>query len=109
MVNFSFVFVTKNKKSFNLAKTFFLKELKNKKKLKNKTNKQISLTILKSPHVHKIAQETFNFNIYTETFSFFYSNFLKFLYSVKKIESTSFYDIKFKFLFTFKLLNYNIY
>jgi hypothetical protein len=107
MINFSVILTTKNKKSFNLAKLFFFKELKNKKKLKYKANKQTSLTILKSPHVHKIAQETFSYRIYTGILSFFYLNFFKFFYAIKKIKSNSFYDIKFKFLYIFKRLDYN--
>lgn len=88
---------SKNKKSLNL----FLKFL-SLVKIKipclvvssfPKINKKKFLTVLKSPHVNKTAQEQFEFKFYSKKFLVLPLQHKKFIYIIKKINSHSFFDI----------------
>ena len=68
--------------------------MKKKKKIKK-------LTILKSPHENKTAQEQFESRVFLRQFNFCLSNSLKYLVFSKKIKNTLFPDIVFKTQFVF--------
>ena len=93
-------FVSKNKKSLN---NFFLFLQKNSilnfnifTKDYNKQIKIKKLTLLKSPHVNKIAQEQFETRFFFIKFSLYSSESLKYLIFLKKLLSLSFSDINLK-------------
>ena len=54
------------------------------------------ITVLKSPHVNKSAQEQFEFRIHTKKLSINSLQHLKFVYFLKKIQNTIFPFIKIK-------------
>ena len=85
-----FLFLNKNFKNFNII-TKYLKKKKSKK----------VLTILKSPHVNKTAQEQFETRLFTSQISVYYSkkNLLALIF-LKKIKTYLFPDIKIKIKFT---------
>ena len=67
--------------------------------IKNKTKKPLKkkvITVLKSPHVNKTAQEKFEYRIYKERLKCFVPQVLLLLVFIKKITVNSFSDIKFK-------------
>ena len=67
--------------------------------IKNKTKKPLKkkvITVLKSPHVNKTAQEKFEYRIYRERLKCFVPQVLLLLFFIKKITVNSFSDIKFK-------------
>jgi len=84
-----FLFFFYNKKiSFNTIKKYFQK----------KRNKKI-LTILKSPHVNKTAQEQFEYRIYSKQITMYSSQGFQYLVFLKKISVHLFPDIKIKIRF----------
>ena len=89
-----FLFLNKNFKNFNII-TKYLKKKKSKK----------VLTILKSPHVNKKAQEQFETRLFTSQISVYYSkkNLLALIF-LKKIKTYLFPDIKIKIKFTINKL-----
>ena len=89
-----FLFLNKNFKNFNII-TKYLKKKKSKK----------VLTILKSPHVNKTAQEQFETRLFTSQISVYYSkkNLLALIF-LKKIKTYLFPDIKIKIKFTINKL-----
>ena len=89
-----FLFLNKNFKNFNII-TKYLKKKKSKK----------VLTILKSPHVNKTAQEQFETRLFTSQITIQYSQKnLLFLIFLKKIKTYIFPDIKIKIKFTINKL-----
>lgn len=67
--------------------------------LQTKKQKKI-FTVLKSPHVNKIAQESFNYQIYTKQFQVYSYQATLFLLILKKIKYYLFPDINFKISIT---------
>jgi ribosomal protein S10 len=99
-------FVSKNKNSLNSAFLFFLNmsELNFKiikKYFQKKTTKSF-VTILKSPHVNKKAQEQFETRFYSKQFSVYPTKKLKYLFFFKKIQNNVFSDVKLKIRITTK-------
>lgn len=82
---------------------------------KNISNKEI-FTVLKSPHINKIAQDHFEFKVYSIKIKVYsYKNF-KFLVFLKYLSNKYFFDLDFKYSIVFfnnnsinesKFLNYN--
>lgn len=104
MTQYHITIVSKNKNSIKNFFIFFNQTLKNfniiKKYLKKKKKKKI-LTILKSPHVNKTAQEQFEIRLFTSQITVYYSEkSLRFLIFLKKIKIYLFPDIKIKIKFT---------
>ena len=67
--------------------------------LKNKTNRPIKkkvITVLKSPHVNKTAQEKFEYRIYKKKIKCFTPQILLLLIFLKKLRFNIFSDINFK-------------
>ena len=78
------------------------------KKLKLRKLNKFKITLLKSAHIHKIAQEKFYKKLYKQQILIIFPNLikLKFILIFKNLFNCSFYDIKLKFksfLFNFNL------
>lgn len=86
MYFYNFLFC-ENKK---LQKNFFT--IKKHHKSFNKTKK---LTILKAPHVYKVAQEQFKTVNYSEIYLISTTNYIKFLKSVKYVKMSKISDVNF--------------
>ena len=93
---------SKNTKSLNYFLEFFCDEkILQKLKiqvLKIKSQKPIKkkvLTVLKSPHVNKVAQEQFEYRIYKKRLKCFVPQISLFLIFFKKVRFNLFSDIKF--------------
>ena len=71
--------------NLNLTKKIVFYNIKNKK-----------MSILKSPHVHKTAQEQFEFKLFSVKIFIETTRNLKFLTFLKKIQNTLFSEIKLK-------------
>jgi len=69
-----------------------------KKYFTNKKRKKI-LTILKSPHVNKTAQEQFQLNFFSNQITIYSSNIFQSLILLKKIKNNLFSDLKIKIRF----------
>jgi hypothetical protein len=101
MIKYSITFYCKNKNSFkNFLKILKLNldtqkfQLPFKYNKKNKKTKKI--TILKSPHVNKTAQEQFELNKYSVTIDIYSYKIKKYLLLFKKIKYQTFPDIEIK-------------
>lgn len=77
----------------NITKNLKITIIKNKVK---KPLKKKVITVLKSPHVNKTAQEKFEYRIYKKRLKCFVPQVLLLLVFIKKLTVTSFLDIKFK-------------
>lgn len=104
MKSYHLTFLSKNKNSLNSAFLFFLKTSTLnfnvvKKYFQKKTDKHF-LTILKSPHVNKKAQEQFEIRIYSKQLSIYSPKKLKYLFFLKKIQENLFSDVKLKIKFS---------
>jgi ribosomal protein S10 len=66
-------------------------------KILQKFNKK-KISLLKSPHVHKSAQEHFNQKLHKQKFLFFldYNSYVKLFFLLKKLLNFSFYDVNIK-------------
>jgi len=64
-----------------------------------KKKRKKKFTILKSPHVNKIAQEHFEYCLYKKQISIYSSNIFKIFIILKKIQLKLFSDIKIKIKF----------
>ena len=74
----------------------FIKELKITSGFFNsfpKRSKRKIITVLKSPHVNKTAQEQFEFRFYTKEFTVFSFKPLTFLLTLKKMNHLSFFGV----------------
>ena len=99
MTKYKLILYSKDKKAIN----YFLKFLENitktqnikivKKLLKKKKTKK-KLSILKSPHVNKTAQEQFEYVHYFITISFYSWEIKKYFILLKKIKNQLFPDIR---------------
>lgn len=95
-------FLSKNKNSLNEAFMFFLTNLNFKivkKYLKKKTKKHF-VTILKSPHVNKKAQEQFETFIFSKQLTLYPTKKFKYLFYLKKIQENLFSNVKLKIKFS---------
>jgi ribosomal protein S10 len=97
-------FFSKNKNSLNSAFLFFLNvsylNFKIVKKYFQKKTKKSFITILKSPHVNKKAQEQFETRFYSKQLSIYSTKKLKYVFFFKKIQNNVFSDVKLKLKFT---------
>ena len=84
-------------KKFNLKKFNNLIVLLEKYKIKKIKTKK--LTILKSPHVNKKAQEQFESKIFTKNLNYTINKFLKFLVLLKRFKNYLFFNLKIKLKF----------
>jgi ribosomal protein S10 len=81
-----FLFFFYNKKiNFNTIKKYFQKKKKKK-----------TLTILKSPHVNKTAQEQFEYRIYSKQITIYSPQGFQYLVFLKKVNTHLFPDVKIK-------------
>ena len=86
---------SKNKRSLNsFYKVFYNKNGKNLINSIPKISKNTKMSILKSPHVSKIAQEQFEYSLISKQISIYNSKKLKFLLFLKTIVNKIFPDIK---------------
>lgn len=102
---------SKNKKSiFIMINVFylFLTRLNIIKKIFNKKNILIRFSILKSPHVHKSAQHSFGFKLYTKKIILTLLNFVNFILLFKLFLNKLFFDIKIKIVNYFYSINFFI-
>ena len=108
MTQYHITILSKNHNSIKNFFIFFNQALKNfnviKKFIKKKKKKNF-LTILKSPHVNKTAQEQFETRLFKRQISICYSQKnLQFLISLKKAKIYLFPDIRIKAQFTINSL-----
>src|SRR6476660_9100922 len=103
MKHYQLTITSKNKKSIENCFLFFFNNA-NKKNLKKKKKKTI-LTILKSPHVNKSAQEQFEFKLFSKQLSLYSQKNFQILFFLKKIKIYLFPDVKMKIKF---ILNKNL-
>jgi ribosomal protein S10 len=104
MKSYHLTFLSKNKNSLQSAFFFFLKtSILNfnvvKKYFQKKTKKHF-LTILKSPHVNKKAQEQFEIRIFSKQLSIYSPKKLKYILFLKKTQENLFSDVKVKIKFS---------
>lgn len=74
------------------------------KEFESKTKRTV-LTILKSPHVNKIAQEQFEILYFIKKLSLYQFHKFKILFLLKKMKLESFAEVNLKTRFTVNLLN----
>lgn len=105
---------SKNKKTLQVFTNFVKIFIKNKfKKIKFNNETIIKTTLLKSPHVHKKAQEHFQFKIYKKTILLHYFNLVEINFFLKRVLGNTFHDIKLKIDFflqanvNLQILNFN--
>ena len=103
MLHYYITIISKNKSSIKNFFIFFDQALNNfntiKKHLKKKQKRKF-LTILKSPHVNKVAQEQFEARLFSNQVSVYYSpKNLQLLILLKKIKTHIFPDVKIKIRF----------
>merc|ERR1712045_574025 len=106
MGNSMFIIIDIYSKNFKSLKNFLLffnnKNLFNKFKIltiktdSQKPLKNFFITVLKSPHVNKSAQEQFEFKVYKKRLKLFVPQIFMFLTFLKKLKTNLFADIKFK-------------
>lgn len=87
---------SKNEKSLNDYLKILYKNIKFYNlttKLFNKKKKKFFVTILKSPHVNKKAQEQFGYNIFSKQLLILSPNNYQLIFFLKKIEKNLFSDI----------------
>jgi ribosomal protein S10 len=110
MKHYQLTIISKNKKSAENCFLFFLNNtselnLNIIKKYFQKKRKKNVLTILKSPHVNKAAQEQFESKLFSKQLSIYSSKNFQFLLFLKKIKTRLFPDVKIKIKF---ILNKNL-
>lgn len=96
MKHYQISIVSKNKKSLEDFITFVYNKLKITNKYFQKKKQRKILTILKSPHVNKKAQEQFNSNLYYKTINVYLPQYLKLIRFIKTIKSNLFLDVHIK-------------
>lgn len=110
MKHYQLTITSKNKKSVENCFLFFLNNANElnlniiKKDFKKEKKKNI-LTILKSPHVNKSAQEQFEFKLFSKQLSVYSQKNFQILFFLKKIKIYLFPDVKIKIKF---ILNKNL-
>lgn len=102
MKHYHLILVSKTKESLNdffgFLNNTFLNSSTIKKYFKNKKRRKI-LTILKSPHVYKTAQEQFQSIFFLSQVTIYSNKSYQFLVFLKKIKNSLFPDIKIKVVF----------
>ena len=92
---------SKNKKSIESFLNFFFNNVQNYfyviKKLKKRKKEIKTLTILKSPHVNKKAQEQFEFRLFTKQILISTTYFNKQVIFLKNVINNLFHDVSVKF------------
>nr|QDA21752.1 ribosomal protein S10 [Proschkinia sp. SZCZR1824] len=102
MKSYYLIFSSKNEVSLSNAISFFLTntcDLKVYKFFPKKVRKKV-MTILKSPHVNKTAQEQFDIRLFSKGLSSYNSKNSKFLFFFKSIKENIFADLRFKIKFS---------
>ena len=101
MLNYKIIIKSKNIHALNLFILFCLKKnLTNLKTIYIKKRKKIiPITLPRSPHVHKKAQEQFEYRIFSKTFKILTDNDIEYLIFLKKIKTKLFPEIKLKIVF----------
>jgi len=94
--SFYFFFFNNIKPNFHLVKKYFQK--KSKKKI---------LTILKSPHINKTAQEQFKCQVFSKQYFIYSTQYSKYLIFLKRLKTNLFPDIKIKIKFIINKSNTN--
>ena len=110
MKHYQLTIISKNRKSAENCFLFFLNStgelnLNIIKKYFRKKRKKNVLTILKSPHVNKTAQEQFESRFFPKQLSIYSSKNFQFLLFLKRIKTHLFPDVKIEIKF---LLNENL-
>lgn len=110
MKHYQLTLISKNKKSVENCFLFFFNnaskwDLNVIKKYFRKKKKKNILTILKSPHVNKSAQEQFESKFFSIQFNIYSPKNLQVLFFLKKIKTHIFSDVKMKIKF---ILNKNL-
>lgn len=110
MKHYQLTIISKNEKSAENCFLFFLNNtselnLNIIKKYFKKQKKKNVLTILKSPHVNKTAQEQFESRFFSKQLSIYSPKSFQFLLFLKKIKTHLFPDVKIKVKF---ILNQNL-
>jgi ribosomal protein S10 len=110
MKHYQLTITSKNKKSVENCFLFFQNNasefnLNTIQKYFKKKKKRNILTILKSPHVNKSAQEQFESKLFSKQLSIYSSKNFQFLLFLKKIKTYLFHDVKMKIKF---ILNKNL-
>jgi len=96
---------SRNQLKINSFLALLLKNIPNtnnyaiKKHFQRKKKKRI-ITILKSPHINKNAQEQFEFKIFCKQLIFYSSKIMKFIIILKKLLANVFPEIKIKVKFS---------
>ena len=85
-------------------KTYSIPELIN---CSLKKHKKHVFSVIKSPHVHKTAQDQFSFKTYTSYKKFNLEDYKRFIISLKKLKKNTFPDVNLKLEYN-KFLNKNI-
>ena len=97
-------FLSKNKKSLDNSFFFFFYDsifnFNVVKKHFQKKNKKHFLTILKSPHVNKKAQEQFESHIFSKQLSVYSLQKFKYLFFFKKVQTNIFSNVQLKIKFS---------
>jgi ribosomal protein S10 len=105
MRSFNLLLTTKTKDSLKKFLNFFNTSMDSNfnfiKKNISKKKKKIVITILKSPHVNKIAQEQFEIRFLSEQVKISTTQIYKFLIFLKKVKNFIFADITFKLKFVY--------
>lgn len=103
MKPYHFIILSKNRSSIDKFLTFFQNNIEPnfnvvKKNFQQKKRKK-KLTLLKSPHVNKTAQEQFEYRIFSKQISMYLDKHLKSLVLLKKLKTDLFPDVKIKVIF----------
>ena len=112
MKSYHLIVQSRNQKSIRTFLSFFFNSIKNlnfdviKKYFEKKRKKKI-LTILKSPHVNKKAQEQFEFRYYSKQITLYSTQNFKHLIFIKKIKDNLFSDVRIKTKFSINKKNEN--
>ena len=101
-----------NIQSLKNFQSFLMKNITNEKlkiffNFHSKTAKLKTFTILKSPHVNKIAQEQFNYRSYRIKIVLFSFNFLLTLYYLKLIKNNLFINVDIRIRLCSKTIPYH--
>jgi ribosomal protein S10 len=103
MKHYQLTITSKNKKSLNNFLIFLSINLKTNfniiKKYSQKRKKKVVLTILKSPHVNKTAQEQFEIKFFSKQLSLYSPQNFKLLLFLKKVKINLFPDINLELKF----------
>ena len=103
MKNVSLTFTSKTKKSLRNIFLIFIEQnhiFHNTQKVFQKKTKKCIVTLLKSPHVNKSAQEQFEIRIFSRHLNVYSSKKMRYLFFLKRLFQQNFSDFKFKAKFS---------